>query len=1251
MEHRTIDFSTFLSHKDSIQWHRLSQWVRGAGAVQHLVWKGFMVRDGKVVDIPMYFAYVSVDSNTGRASLSLSANVKFDPQGRGQQVIDSVPLGRSEDINDSLIKEIMSSRYGMAEIDFSKTPVGHEHSPLAKNAIMITRMVNQQNRTIANIYLYKLEYSGKKEYRTETMIVDMESGLTSTDESQRKRESVADVRDAAAQFRQTVRHLASVGYVESPSLPQMANESNWDFELNLPKDVADNMRQMMEATTAKDQEESRERLDALMQTGDDDVFASSGHEHIRTAQGLSQWVQAPLPDPRQLQQFVGTSGVEASQLRSVFGGVDDAIRMVNEFDSSLLLNVAFIFNFSSGGEYGVYVSALDEKIKREAVKQELRSAGFQIQESPDGMAFSASHPEKTPEETQKMLDDCYQRVGSKGATAFGVNMNKVVSSAAADAAQLGISKPEEIADLVKIRLGETMVHEAVHSKGEHSEGPAEAYDSKFVQWALGRLNKARMERMKSEGREQEYTPLIMDAGRRQAGCETWLESAARMVKKSQFGAQFVGLLRHDTPAFPWSVLPHDSNVAIIESMLDLSRNPGVSLANASTEKRMRDAEKDKWDNSVDTDELHESLLEKDRQPLESYRHTEKLLEDRRDKPLMVPVRKSENSGMIRTAYSGEGGSAFGWTNNLNLPMNERMWTGEDEDGENVGTWMDWRMIRKLPRYNPEYGDPFSKFKDVYYAWLDPRLAPELWDKMIQERPCFMTSPARRFASQKTTRMMTVQAQSHMPIVHNVAELVAAVYSGSTWIVIDSSPYTEMLLDREITYEVHGNSRVLATGFSKVRAYDSSIVTAHDRSNVWAYGSSQVDAHDFSQVETYDNSHMNDFRSGASASQAAEPEKKAPKKDAEHPPVPVRFDAPEEIFFDEDDVFSSSRSPNRTAQKSASTDDLSKVGGILYAAAAAISKGEIRGTRFVATHDIVSHLVRFYEDNPDIRVVRFKLGQNTESVWVVKNDIPQKNAVEMAEEFASGRSGGKEYEEMFDYITGMSAGRKRTIMKILSAVKDAAGKSTKMRVVGALPRAMIMGDPWSHVAALSFACDDPDACLKIGTAAAEIAGLPLSAIEYDSSSVSWELFGLKCEFLSQSPKDAARLLPLSCDQIAYAVEDGKLYDLSDDGHGISDARARVARARSDPKAVFKRNPFGILRTIRSAVKYGMEIDPETSKAMLECANSLFDGSISDGRLALAYVEIMSEGKEKASEILEYYKVKDDLKRRFDDADAD
>jgi hypothetical protein len=562
-----------------------------------------------------------------------------------------------------------------------------------------------------------------------------------------------NIRDGMADWQGTIRKFQSIGFTEEVFIPEGANTSNWDFELGVSmedsKKIQDSVR--------KSFQEAERNIPKLDLSDYDDLTAnSSGNWLERSGQmnsSISQYYQGTLPDPDQLDSYVGSTGVEASQIRSIFGGVDESISLVNQFDSSLLRDVAFIYNFSGAGAYGVYMSALDEAIKNSKIKSMLEMDGYQIQDMPNG-SFYATHNQKNQDKIEKQIKDYQTKAGQSGATTFGINMNKVIGAAKADAADAGITDQNDQRLLGILHLGATMVHEAIHSKGAQSEGPSEQGEAKFMSWAMPIINEQRRKSYESQNRLQEYTPLIIDGeNRRAASASNWMERAEGegVVKTAQYGAQFLHnqtFVSHFGPA-PWSSAFWNHGTGPIESMLDQARPSPQQASNLSFEAHLRNQNKDKWISSVDTGAIMEELLEPNREPLVAYKSTEKLIEDIREKPLMlsVPTKKS----IKRKASYDQGKEAFGYMSNLDIPMEDRIqkWDNNDEES----TWFDRKFIANQPRYQPEYGNPMSKEDGIYMWWVEPNGGPTLLDDPSEEHRGLKTSPWPKIASENKSQKM------------------------------------------------------------------------------------------------------------------------------------------------------------------------------------------------------------------------------------------------------------------------------------------------------------------------------------------------------------------------------------------------------------------------------------------------------------------------------------------------------------------
>ena len=508
--------------------------------------------------------------------------------------------------------------------------------------------------------------------------------------------------------------FASEGYVSVENAnvkrPIHICEDNWDFETDLPKQLYSFCHNA---------------FDALKVVKEKKVAQSNP---------ASSWYSGQLPNPESLAGYVGTSTVDATQLTASFNGVHEAVQLVNQFDSSLLKNVAFIFN-TTGGAYGVYVPWLDEQIKNAEVKSLLKRKGFIVDDS-DPSFFTAYSKDQSisEEDIKKEIENAQSQVRFQGGNTFGINMSKIMAAANADAKESGMLDPQDLYDIAVLHLGATIVHEAVHAKGSSSEGPSEASEVSFTKWALPILNKKKLQRMPSGSKPEDFKPFMINENARRS----WYDKdiARKIERKAQYGAQFSNSKAPEESLSPWAGIMWDAGVGGgLESLLGVNRyDQGPPR---SFEKRLR--EKDVTLPNISQAEIIEMLLEKDHDEVSPYQSIEDLLEERRPKPLAIMVDKVASSkNAIKTANE-EYNSTFGWMNNLDLPMAERM-IPEEEADEFLS--FDWKAIRKQPRYNPEY-DRFG----MYYRFYEPRInAPELWDRMVTERNS--TSPAMRFAEIK-----------------------------------------------------------------------------------------------------------------------------------------------------------------------------------------------------------------------------------------------------------------------------------------------------------------------------------------------------------------------------------------------------------------------------------------------------------------------------------------------------------------------
>lgn len=740
-----LNFDTFLKQKNDLSWSRLTTWQAGVGSVRHLVWKGHLTFQGKVNGIPSYFAYITINDATGLIGVSLAINVKFDIRGRGQKVIDQFTVGKRDEVTDEMLIDILNQRYGVTEnLDFSKTPIGWEYKYKKYdfndlNTLLARKtLYNQSEEKIAVIILQKVvNYKKQIGYEVSALSVPAKDGLH--EELVVKDPLIFDIREANAHWQRLIRLFKAEGYSEEVFIPNGANAENWDFDLGISKADANKFK--------RDLEEQQKQYDP-----DFENIASTSLFISKIAQAnnlISQYYQGEIPEASKLQSFVGTPSVEASQIKGIFNGVDEAISLVNQFDSSLLVNVAFIYNFSGGGAYGVYIAALDEQIKNAELKNLLKKDGYDVEDMPDG-SFYASHKEKSKEDIDRQITMYRQKIDQTGASTFGIDMNKVIGAARADANEAGITDSNDQRILGVLHLGATMVHEAVHAKGSTSEGPSEQAEAKFMAWAMPIINEQRRKAYETKNKTEEYSPLIVNPSQRRIGsASNWMERAEAegVVKTAQYGAQFLhnqNFVNRFGPA-PWSAAYWTYGNGAIESMLGQARPLPKPKSELSFEGQLRNQNKNKWTSFVDTGSIAEELLEPLRSPLDAYKTTETLMEDGRVKPLMLPI-SSKKSIRRKASYSSYDPNidTFGYMNNLDLPMEDRVQEFDENDEET--THFSKKFIANQTRYNPEYGNPLSKEDDIYMWWVEPNSGPTLMNDPSEEHPSLKTSPWQRVAA-------------------------------------------------------------------------------------------------------------------------------------------------------------------------------------------------------------------------------------------------------------------------------------------------------------------------------------------------------------------------------------------------------------------------------------------------------------------------------------------------------------------------
>lgn len=215
--------------------------------------------------------------------------------------------------------------------------------------------------------------------------------------------------------------------------------------------------------------------------------------------------------------LIGTASVDASQIKSAFGKTDDAIKMVNQFDGNLLKNITFIFNFSQSGAYGVYLGELDKAIKTKALTKQLEQKGYKVTDQNGVLTAFSEKGDIGQEQIDKDIENLYKQLDQGGGTAIGVNMAKIIQSSHENSNSIPSPDPDWLFEqLTILHLGETIVHECTHALGHSDEGPSEAAEQNFANWALPQINQKYMQHLKSIGKDSEFQEIILSGQKKHA---------------------------------------------------------------------------------------------------------------------------------------------------------------------------------------------------------------------------------------------------------------------------------------------------------------------------------------------------------------------------------------------------------------------------------------------------------------------------------------------------------------------------------------------------------------------------------------------------------------------------------------------------------------------------------------------------------------------------------------------------------------
>jgi len=725
-----------LIENKKIQWAN-SDWVQNANQYK-------LTKLGYVVDSSIYSlkCVIVADLKNNDGSVKLYLNTRRDVGGRGEEMIKSWEFNHVEDIKKSL-KEVM--------VLLNITTQMFDDIGKIIDPIRLTK-IKKQNTNATELKIVPEILSIHKVYFVRFIKKDLETGYVSKpmnyntySDNDTKNKKIENYDDLLKVVDFLLNIAKKAGYVDASSsvyIPDGVDRFNFDFVRNRWKDDS----KYKTEPSPENEKEADDSFD-LSYLDETDLEAKSKSK-IVVAQDFEGFADKSVVDYGA--GMVGSSSVDASQIKSFFGKTSDALSLVNQYSSGLLSNVSFIFNFSRGGAYGVYVSELDRAIKTEVLKKRLEQQGYKIDVNEQGLL--TAYPSKEETDNDKISSDInslYKDIDSKGSTCFGINMGAIISSSKSDAMAIKSSDPNLWEWIAVLHLGATIVHEAVHSQGNTGEGASESEEQKFLTWALPIINDQYKKSLETQGKGEEFTPLVIGTQKRHAKKSDWYKTAqslpymshSNLVSSFPIGSDLSGRFstapETDEGRADWGLIGNMASDLAIEKRLGrenmMPLPEDLKQEHDSIELQLRKYTRE--DMKIDAGKIIDELLRDGYDENRGYSTIEALLDEKRPKPLMTTLKKEASISKLATL--------FGWMNNLSISdgstipgLGDRVmaWDDRDEDFAEEESW-----IKKQPRYNPEYD-----LKGFYYRWIEPRNKPQLFDDMARDYS--MVSPAKRFAS-------------------------------------------------------------------------------------------------------------------------------------------------------------------------------------------------------------------------------------------------------------------------------------------------------------------------------------------------------------------------------------------------------------------------------------------------------------------------------------------------------------------------
>jgi len=420
---------------------------------------------------------------------------------------------------------------------------------------------------------------------------------------------------------------------------------------------------------------------------------------------------------------IGSPGkVDVSEIASVLSQAGEALGMVkNSSFGSNLTNIAYIYNSSETGAFGVFDPNIDRSVKVKIVEEKLKAMGYGVKY--DKGSLYAWSDGKNPEQVRDEMDKMYSDLELKGGLVIGINAAKILevsrknfSDLVREAGKDSRYEPLEKTDfdlLVALHLGSTIVHESVHAMGAKDEAGPIAAQKKWTDEKIAEINSQR----EAAGK----VPFTVGSGIYNAKSMNWLQKASQVVPFLD-SVLPEAMLRFfdsfDEQHNPVDKKPHDSMETILSKNEHNPPPKGFSTAEGLSA-------------DYSDDDLKKMTLQE-------------LLENSRPRPLIRPIRKK--AGMNSNIGGPNIGGPF-YAIDEYIP---RMLDGRDvtdrinyKDGEDP-YWQKRYRPENVSYTTDKFGKMTYKF-DARFEMVDYNCNnPMTWSALYRDDN--ITGPWRKMAS-------------------------------------------------------------------------------------------------------------------------------------------------------------------------------------------------------------------------------------------------------------------------------------------------------------------------------------------------------------------------------------------------------------------------------------------------------------------------------------------------------------------------